>query len=323
MHVIRFMSQGIRLAPIAGILFIVGSCELTRAQARLDSPSTTMKQPGTGQNPEAESEVQAGIELSRSGHCAEGIADLLEAQGRVSNEYAAEFNLALCYVATGQFEKAIPALSRLRGQGRENASVENLLAQAYAGNGQAGEAFEALQRAATFTPRDEKLYLFVADAFLGRQEHAQSLRVIELGLQHLPESARLHYERGYLLSMLDDFDNAKMDFERAARLAPRSEIGYLAKAQENLFGGNLAEVIRVARTATAEGKQDYQLLAILGEALIRVAASPGQVEFVEARDALEKSIAARPNYASSQIALGHVDLLDGRLREAIEYLEAG
>jgi tetratricopeptide (TPR) repeat protein len=323
MRLTRFMPQGIRLASIAGFFFMTGTCELTRAQASLDSPPATMKQPGTGQNPQAESELQAGIELTRGGHFAEAIAHLLYAQGRVSNEYAAEFNLALCYVGTGQFQKAISILIGLRGQSHENASVENLLAQAYAGNGEAGQAFEALQRAAAFKPRDEKLYLFVADAFLAHEEPAQSLRVIEFGLQHLPESARLHYERGYLLSMLDDIDGAKMDFERAARLAPRSEIGYVAKAQENLFGANLAEAIRVARTATAEGKQDYQLLAILGEALIRAGASPGQVEFVEARDALEKSVAARPNYASSQIGLGHVDLLDGRLEAAIEHLEIG
>jgi tetratricopeptide (TPR) repeat protein len=203
------------------------------------------------------------------------------------------------------------------------AGVENLLAQAYAGNGQAGEAYDALQRAAAFTPKDEKLYLFVADAFLRRQEDAQSLRVIELGLEHLPESARLHYERGYLLSMLDDFDGAKPDFEQAMRLAPHSEIGYLAEAQENLLAGNIAEAIRVSRAATAEGMQDYQLLTILGEALIRAGASPGQAEFVEARAALEKSVAARANYASAQIALGHVDLLDGRIDAAIEHLETG
>ena len=317
------MPQGIRLAPIAGIFFILGTCELTRAQARLDSPAAAMKPSGTDQNALAESELQTGIKLTRGGHFAEAIAHLLHAQGRVSNEYAAEFNLALCYVGTGESQKAISVLIGLRGQGRKNASVENLLAQAYAGSGQAGQAFEALQRATASTPRDEKLYLLVADAFLRRQEPAQCLRVIEVGLQHLPESARLHYERGYLRSMLDDFDGAKLDFERTARLAPRSEIGYLATAQENLFGGNLAEAIRVARTATAEGKQDYQLLAILGEALIRVGASPGQVEFVEARDALEKSVAVRRNYASSQIGLGHVDLLDGRLEAAIEHLEIG
>src|SRR6266853_5115082 len=255
MYGIRFMPQGIRLAPIVGFFFLLGTCELTRAQARLDSPAAAMKPLGTDQNALAESELQAGIELTRGGHFAEAIAHLLEAQGRVSNEYAAEFNLALCYVGTGQFEKGISVLIGLRGQGRENASVENLLAQAYAGNGQERQAFEALQKATTFTPRDEKLYLFVADAFLAHEEPAQSLRVIELGLQHLPESARLHYERGYLLSILDDFDGARMDFERAAQIAPGSEIGYLAQAQESLFGGNLAEAIRVARTATAQGNK--------------------------------------------------------------------
>jgi predicted Zn-dependent protease len=317
------MPQGIRLALIAGLFLMACTCELARAQVRLDSPPVTTKTSGTDQNPQAESELRTGTELTRGGHFAEAIAHLLEAKGRVSNEYAAEFNLALCYVGTGQFQKAISILIGLRGQGRENASVESLFTQAYAGNGQAGQAFEALQRAAAFTPRDEKLYLLVADAFLGRQEVAQSLRVIEVGLQHLPESARLHYERGYLRSMLDDFDGAKLDFERTAQLAPRSEIGNLAIAQENLFGGNLTEAIRVARTAKAEGKQDYQLLAILGEALIRAGTGPGQVEFIEARDALEKSVAARPNYASSQIGLGHVDLLDGRLEAAIEHLETG
>src|SRR5438477_4275178 len=323
MYGIRFMPQGIRLAPIAGIFFILGTCELTRAQARLDSPAAAMKPSGTDQNALAESELQTGIELTRGGHFAEAIAHLLEAQGRVSNDYAAEFNLALCYVGTGQFQKGISVLIGLRGQGRENASVENLLAQAYAGDGQEGQAFEALRRATASTPKNEKLYMFVGGEFLGREEPAQSLRVIELGLQHLPESARLHYERGYLLAMLDDFDGARMDFERAAQIAPSSEIGYLAKAQESLFGGSLAEAMRVARTATAQGTQDCQLLAILGEALSRVGASPGQVEFAEAGDALEKSVAVRPNYASSQIALGHVDLLDGRLKAAIEHLETG
>src|SRR5437773_7360505 len=136
---IRFMPQGIRWATIAGIFFIAGACELTRAQARPDSPPVTMKPSATDQNAQAESELRAGIALTLGGHFAEAIAHLLEAQGRVSNEYAAEFNLALCYAGTGQFQKAISVLTALRRRGSDNASVENLLAQAYAGNGQAGD----------------------------------------------------------------------------------------------------------------------------------------------------------------------------------------
>jgi len=319
----RWTARGFRLGLLAGITLLAGLWLPVDCQALNSVTGNWAVQSAPDANAEAESDLQLGIALTQRGSFTEAIPHFLTAQGRVSDEYAVEFNLALCYTGVGQFEKAIPGLRALRAGPHEGAPVENLLAQAYAGSGQTDEAFDALQRASAFAPKHEKLYLLVADAFLRRQEDAQSLRVIELGLEHLPESARLHYERGYLLSMLDDFDAAKADFEKAMRLAPRSEIGYLAEAQENLLAGNLAEAIRVSRTASAEGKQDYQVLAILGEALIRAGASAGQPEFAEARAALEKSVAVRPNYASSQIALGHVDLLAGRLGAAIDRLESG
>ncbi len=318
----RWTARDFRLSLLATITLFAGLW-LGDCQALNRATGNWAVQFAPGANTPAETDLQLGIALTQRGSFTEAIPHFLAAKGRVSDEYAVEFNLALCYTGVGQFEEAIPVLSALRTGPHEGAPVENLLAQAYVGSGQADQAFEALQRAEAFTPKDEKLYLFIADAFLRRQEDTQSLRVIELGLQHLPASARLHYERGYLLSMLDDFDGAKPDFQKAMRLAPRSEIGYLAEAQENLLSGNLAEAIRVSRVARAEGKQDYQLLAILGEALIRAGASPGQPEFAEARAALEKSAAVRPNYASSQIALGHVDLLDGRLDAAIDHLESG
>lgn len=306
---------------LAMLILMFGPLPISAVQSTPSGNPLDLRQAEVAGSAQAEDDLRTGVGLTSRGFFGEAIPHFLAAKGRVSDEYAVEFNLALCYVGTGEFEKAIPVLNVLHAGPRDGSAVENLLAQAYAGNGQADEAFDALGRAAAFKPKDEKLYLFVAAAFLKHQEDKQSLRVIEFGLQHLPESARLHYERGYLLSMQDDFDEAKPDFEKAMRLSPHSDIGYLAEAQENLFAGNLAEAIRVSRAASAEGKQDYQLLAILGEALIRAGASPGQPEFAEARNALERSVATRPNYASSQIALGHVEFLDGRLDAAIEHLE--
>lgn len=323
MHRRRFSARGFRLGLLATITLDASLWLPVHSQTPNRVSQNSALQSTADANQQAETDLQLGIALTQRGSFAEAIPHFLAAKGHVSDEYAVEFNLALCYTGIGQFEKAIAALTALRAGLHDSAAVENLLAQAYAGNGEVGEAFDALRQAAAFTPKDEKLYLFVADAFLKRQEEAQSLRVIELGLEHLSDSARLHYERGYLLSTLDDIDGAKPEFQAAARLAPHSEIGYLAEAQENLLAGNLAKAIRVSRVAGAEEKHDYQLLAILGEALIRAGATPGQPEFVEARTALEKSIAARPNYASSQIALGHLELMDGRLDAAIAHLETG
>lgn len=63
------------------------------------------------------------------------------------------------------------------------------------------------------------------------------------------------------------------------------------------------------------------LLTLLGEALLRSGVTPGQPEFDEARNALEKAVAERSNYPSSQLSLGKLYLTAGRLDDAITHLE--
>lgn len=309
------------MALIASLLLICGSCGTAQTQS-LHAPTRSLtKQISQNAGSQAETELQTGIELTRSGHFAEAIPHFLAAHGHVSDEYAEQFNLALCYVGTNEFPKAIPILIQLRSGSHKNASVENLLSQAYAGNDEPKEAFEAFQKAVVLTPKDEKLYLLVAGAFSKKQDYARSLRVLESGLRNLPDSARLHYERGYVLWQLDESGLARPEFERAASIAPHSAIGYLAAAQESLMLGNISQATQMARTGISEGFADYQLLALLGEALIQAGASPGKPEFTEAKDALEKSIAARPNYSSSQVALGRLLLQEGSVDLAIGHLE--
>ena len=273
----------------------------------------------TGSQPEQE--VQRGTALTSEGHFAEAIPHLLAARGRVANEYAASFNLALCYVAIGKPQQAISLLTELQSVGHDNADVNNLLAQAYVGDGQDQEAFEALEKAASFTPANEKLYMFVADACMGKQNYALGLRIVEFGLKNMASSARLHYERAMFLSQLDQFDNAKSDFELAQKLAPDSDVAFDAGAQQALLAGDVARAVSIARVAVAEEHDDFMLLALLGEALLRSGAAPGQPEFEEARQTLEKSIHLRPNYPSSQLVLGKLYLLEGRVPDAVVHLE--
>src|SRR5205085_9665192 len=199
------------------------------------------------------------------------------------------------YVATNQFKLAIKALSELIIEGHNNADVQNLLAQAYIGNGQSEEGFKALKKAAAFSPQNEKVFLYAADACMGRHNYAFGLKVVDLGLHSLPQSAKLHYERGILLSQVDEFDQAKLDFALARKLAPGGEIGYLAAAYEELYAGNMEETIAASREGIRKGYGNSTLLAILGEALMRSGITPGQPEFSEAQIVLEKAIALQPN----------------------------
>lgn len=270
---------------------------------------------------QAETELRKGTALTSKGRFSEAIPHLLEARGRVSNEYAASFNLALCYVGTRNFKTALQVLDDLRHGGHDSADVEDLLAQAYIGNGQPEEGFAALQKAAAIAPQNERLYLFVADACMDRQDYALGLKVVEMGLRNVPQAPRLHYERGMILSQMDEIDRAEEDFALVSKLAAGSEIGYVSSAQKDLFDGNVSGAVQSARAGVSEGFRSPILLTILGEALLRSGASPGQHEFDEAKLALEKAVAERPSDTSSQIALGQIYFLEGRLDEAITHLE--
>src|ERR1035438_7875064 len=270
---------------------------------------------------QAEEELTQGTALTRQGSFREAIPHLRAARKQVVNEYAANFNLALCYVATREFRLAIEVLHELRGTGQDGVDVENLLAQAYIGNAQPQEALAAVRKGATRSPQNEKLYVFVVDACMDHKDYRLGLEVIDIGLSNLPQSARLHYERAMFLTQLDQPDQAKPQFELVGKLAPGSEIAHMAAAQKELFEGDIPEAIRWAREGVKQGYENPALLTILGEALIRSGVTPGQSEFSEAQTALEKAVTQRPNDPASQIALGSLYLTAGRLDDAITHLE--
>ena len=284
-----------------------------------DSPVGAMRS-AQGGDAAAGAELQTGIDLTREGRFADAIPHLLTARGRVANEFAAEFNLALCYVATGQNQAAIPVLHGLVSSGHATAGVYNLLTQALIGASRLEEASAAFEHAVTLDPKSERLYLLVADSCMDHESYDLGIKAVTTGLEHLPNSARLHYERGILLSFLDQPDKARKDLQLASKLAPGTTVSFLAAAQEGLLNADMAQAIRAAQEGVRKEPENYVLLTILGQALIRQGASPGNAEFAEARTALEKAVAERPEYSVSQLALGQLELMGGRIDEAVKHL---
>lgn len=309
------------LSSLAIVTIILLNAALSaQMPSRLDSRGTEVhdREESSG----AEAELQHGVALSRQSRFQEAIPHFLAARGHVRQEFVAEFNLALCYVATGQFQPAIEILTALRRDNPGNAKVENLLAQAYIGNDQLPEAVEAVRKAAAITPKDERLYLLVADACMERQQYAVGLDVVNLGLKHIPNSAPLLYQRAMFLTLLDQFDAGRGDFDQVVKLAGGTGIAYLAAAQKATFEGDMPAVIRAAREGI---KQDFVtpgLLTILGEALLRTGVAPGQPEFTEAATTLEKAVALSPENPVSRIALAKLYLMDNRADAARTQLEA-
>lgn len=269
----------------------------------------------------AQAELQTGITLTRAGHFREAIPHFLAAQGRVQDEFAVDFNLALCYVAIGSYKPAIQILNKLAASGPPRADVYNLQAQALVGESQPREAFQAFERSAALKPRSEKLYLLLADACMDHQDHRLGLKVVDQGLRTLPRSARLHYERAVFLSFLNQAGLAMVEFATAARLADGSAIGFTAAAQKALLAGEIPDAVHAARQGIALDPANHILLTILAEALIRSGSAPGSAGFKEAQAAAEKSVQEQPGDAEAQLTAGEIDAISGQWNEAIAHLE--
>ncbi len=156
---------------------------------------------------------------------------------------------------------------------------------------------------------------------MDHQNYSLGVKVVNLGIENLPHSARLFYERGVFQTLLERGDLAANDFAQAANLGPDTDIAYMAIAQQDLVEGKIPETIAAARQAIAAGHENYILLTLLGEALIRSGITPGQPEFAEAQTALEKSVAEHPDNSRTQIALAKIYLMANRVDDAVTHLE--
>lgn len=266
-------------------------------------------------------ELQKGIALTRSGNFQQAIPHFLAARGQVRNDYAVRFNLALCYTATAQYPSAIELLNELQSDGHANADVLNLLAQSLLGSREPEKALAVFKDAARLTPKNEKLYVMIAEACMDNGYYGLGRQVVETGLERLPRSARLVFERAMLLAQLDFLDDAKQELQKVSELAPGSDVAFIAAAQKKFYEGEVHEAARVAREGIRKGNRHFMLLTLYGEAVLGSGIERDNSEFAEARGALEQAVAARPSYASAQIALGRFYLLEGRLEEAITHLD--
>jgi Flp pilus assembly protein TadD len=314
-------SSVVYLAVVCCLLATVASAQVSLQHGpRTSSPDS---QSSATASVTAASELRTGTDLTRQGMLQKAIPHLLAAKREGLAPYAVGVNLGICYLGTGDYKQAIAELESLRASGHKSTIIDNLLAQAYIGDGQTGPAFQVFLEASAAAPEDEKLYAYMADACTDHQDYKLGLRMVDEGLKHLPNSARLHYERAVFLSRLDRFDEAKSDFNRAAQLANGDYIGTLALVQKDLYEDDLKGAATLLRQAVKDGHRDYQTLELLGSVLLVEGAVPGQPEFAEAQSALEESAKQQPRYSTTQIALGKLYLREGRYKDAAEHLEIG
>ena len=273
------------------------------------------------QTASADLHLQAGLILAGIERYSEAAREFERAASGTGQSYDLGFNLVLAYVKSDQHRKAVQAGEALLAAGHGSAELHNLLSQAYEASGDTKSAYDALRKATELAPEDESNYVDLIALCLDHENFDLGVEIADISVRRVPESHRLHLQRGVALAMKGRFGDAEKAFDRATDLAPEESLPGTALGLILMQQDRLPEAVSVLRKRSERAPDDYLVHWFLGEALQRSGAEPGSEGEAEALEAVRRSVALNPELFQSRLLLGRMLARRGSLGEAIAHLE--
>jgi tetratricopeptide (TPR) repeat protein len=264
---------------------------------------------------------EAGLMLASLESYSSAAREFERAQGGEADLYELGFNLTLAYLNSGQHERAAATGERLLAQGHQKGELYNLLSQVHEQARDTQRAYDALRTATDIDPGDETNYIDLVALCLDHKNFDLGLEIADISVKRVPESHRLHLQRGVALAMKGRFEDAEAAFDRSAELAPDKNLPGVALGLILMQQDRVPEAIGALRERRERGNDDYMLHWFLAEALNRSGVQPGTDEEAEAVEALERSVELNPELFQSRVLLGKMLMRRGALDRAIKHLE--
>ncbi len=238
-----------------------------------------------------------------------------------ADSYEVGFNLALAYLRAGQAEPASRAAEALLEQGYRKAELYNLAAEAYRQGGDIKRAYDALRTATDVDPDEASNYIDLVALCLDHRNFDLGLEIADISVERIPDSHRLHLQRGVALAMKGRFEDAEVAFAEASELAPGTNLPHVALGLILMQQDRLPDAVRVLRERNQESGGDYLVQWFLAEALHRSGALPDSAEESEAVEALRRALESNPELYQARVLLGRMLVRRGELDQAIGHLE--
>jgi tetratricopeptide (TPR) repeat protein len=266
---------------------------------------------------DAEKQFQAGILLGKAGAYLEAATYFGRAGKHVSDPYKASYDQMLMLIRGGDYRGAIQLSNELFTAGLRRAELYNLISEAFLRIGQVENAYSALKAAIALEPDAEDNYGDLASICLDQANYELGLQVVDEGLRHLPDSYRLHLQRGQILAQKGFSQESEKDLTIASRLSPSESAPYVALGFAWIERGEAMKAVEVLRARVRANPDDFVLSYMLGLALNR----SGAESDAEAKAAFEASVRANATFSRARAELGKILLRSGDVRGAIEQLE--
>jgi tetratricopeptide (TPR) repeat protein len=257
-----------------------------------------------------------GVLLAQYSLFQEAIPFLQVSHAAAPSSYETAYNLAVCFVETKNFSQAIDVLNHTHSSSDHAAEMEILLAEAYEGDHQTQLALDVLREAIGVAPQQEQSFVALAALCIKYESYDLGLQAIELGLRYHPRSSRLHFQRGSIRALQNQFDLAESDFQKAEQFEPGASLASAALAESYVQSGDYAKAVDSLRPQLKQSPNDSHLHYLFGKAAMLAGASMNDSLFAEAKSAMETAVRLNPQFPAAMVELSRIYIQENRLPEA-------
>jgi tetratricopeptide (TPR) repeat protein len=222
--------------------------------------------------------------------------------------------LAEAHLGIGDPEKALQELSILPEPESNSAAAVELRASCLIKMGKKTEAQEQFAELVRRFPENPAVYIDATQIPLEDQNWEESLKILDAGLERIPESWPLLFRRGMTFKLSGQSNEAEGDLLNAMRHG--GDISLLAAALGEVYAsqGNLAGAAQIFRkTFNETGVPEFQVAYAV--------ALEKQGNVTEALKEMEKAAVLLPNDARTHFEYGKLLSENGRMNDARRELE--
>lgn len=265
--------------------------------------------------------LQVAALLAEHGETAAAIP-VMERARRVSPEsWDVNYNLAVAYFQTDQYERAADVLRPFTGAGGK-AEACNLLGAIEEKRGRAVEAEHAFEEAAARETSNESYKFDYGNSLLQHGKVGPAVQVFRAAVSDLPSSWKLRIGLGSAYYLASEYENAARALLEAVKLRPDSAAGWHLLGEAYDSAPALQREIEAAFASYLEtAPRDPNSYYHYGAILFQREQAEGRPDHQRAIQNLTHALRLNPDLAEAHFELGLIALAEGKTEQSIAELQ--
>ncbi len=248
---------------------------------------------------------EAGRLLLQAGDSKGAVERLISIRETYPARPALEYNLALAWFRSGDYQHASSVLEKLVQTREADADVYNLLGDAYRRQNRMQAAFDSLRQAVFLAPEREQPFVDLLSLCVELVAIDPGLEISAVALKQHPASFQLYAQRAQLYSLKGELGLAETDYKEAIRLSPKTDWLHLGLAMSLILSSHLQEA-RTLIEARLPHSSGYYLYYLYSEVLSRLGLDRSGAPQARVRQLLERAVSLNPTFAPCRINLGRI-----------------